>query len=241
MCKTYRGDLEVLEKARPAMTNLYSDLDGTLLDTSERYYRLYHDIMTSLGQAVLDKARYWDCKRSRLPELQIFGLTAANGSLFPHYEETRNKLLEDASYLRFDQPVLLHLHQILADLARRHHLYAITLRKKRSLLDEQLKALNLNHYFEATLSPQQAPSPDISSWMLKADLIRDGGWRGETGVIVGDSEADILAGKALGFRTYAVLSGIRKMDFLASLNPDALITDVSELANHTLLRDAAAF
>ncbi len=213
------------------MTNLYLDLDGTLLDVSERYYLIYRDIMTTLGQPVLNKAHYWECKRSKLPESQIVGLTTADSSISSYYPEIRKSLLEDPQYLRFDRPVLPNLHLVLADLAKQHCLYLVTLRNNRTALNEQMKDMNLHHYFRAILSPPRASRLGASSWMLKSWLIRDIGWVRQRGTIVGDTEADILAGKELCFRAYAVLSGLRKKDFLAGLSPDALIHDVSELCD----------
>jgi len=48
-------------------------------------------------------------------------------------------------------------------------------------------------------------------------------------MMVGDTEADIGAGKLTGLRTAAVLSGIRNREFLLQAQPDSLLNDIREL------------
>ena len=213
------------------MTCLYLDLDGTLLDVSERYHRIYHDIMASCRQPVLSRAHYWECKRQRLSEFQIFSQTAVDGARFVYYQEARQRLIEDPSYLSLDRPIISNLHQVLKDLAKRHCLFLVTLRNNRDLLHDQLKDLGLFDYFNAVLSPLSTRPRDTSDWRLKAGLIHKNGLQPLEAFIIGDTEADILAGKAVGLRTCAVLSGLRDMDYLCSLNPDFLIDNVSHLSD----------
>jgi phosphoglycolate phosphatase-like HAD superfamily hydrolase len=211
------------------MLDIYLDLDGTLLDVSERYYRIYQDIMTSLQQPILTKDRYWEYKRSKVPESQIVALTAIDHSVFPIYSEIRKRLLEDPRYLDFDRLVLSSLNQILANLSKSCCLYLVTMRKKRVTLLNQLKKLNLYCYFQDILSPSSELPSDAPSWEIKANLICSRG-KPRPGIIVGDTEADILAGKELGLGTYAVLSGLRDRRFLVELDPDVIIYDISELS-----------
>jgi phosphoglycolate phosphatase-like HAD superfamily hydrolase len=48
-------------------------------------------------------------------------------------------------------------------------------------------------------------------------------------VVVGDTEADISAGKELGITTVVVTSGNRSREFLEALEPNFLINGLSEL------------
>jgi hypothetical protein len=47
--------------------------------------------------------------------------------------------------------------------------------------------------------------------------------------MVGDTEADVGAGRLTGVRTVAVLSGIRNRDLLLRAGPDFLLEDIREL------------
>ena len=51
-----------------------------------------------------------------------------------------------------------------------------------------------------------------------------------SGWFIGDSEVDILAGKALGLKTCAVGFGLRNQDFIQSLNPDNIAPTPSSLS-----------
>jgi phosphoglycolate phosphatase-like HAD superfamily hydrolase len=47
--------------------------------------------------------------------------------------------------------------------------------------------------------------------------------------MIGDTEADVISGKQLGMRTFAVTSGIRDQAFLADLEPDYIVGGVAEV------------
>ena len=46
------------------------------------------------------------------------------------------------------------------------------------------------------------------------------------GVVIGDTEADVMAATALGYRSIAVSSGTRDRDILAQQEPDHLVDDL---------------
>ena len=108
-------------------------------------------------------------------------------------------------------------------------LVIVTARACRPLLLEQLDRLGLTPFFHEVLSVPAGRHVDEQ----KAELIRDylarhtreaaGSW------MVGDTEADVLAGRLVGLRTVAVLSGIRDRDLLLRANPDHLVADIREL------------
>ena len=52
---------------------------------------------------------------------------------------------------------------------------------------------------------------------------------GKEGVIIGDSEDDILTAKKLKWKVIGVESGLRNKDFLLNLKPDLIIKDISEI------------
>ena len=50
---------------------IFFDLDGPILDVSEKYYKVYADILSQKGFRVLSKTEYWDAKRNKIPEYDI--------------------------------------------------------------------------------------------------------------------------------------------------------------------------
>ncbi len=68
------------------------------------------------------------------------------------------------------------------------------------------------------------PSPDVIQAVLENQ-----GWRPEETLMVGDTDADILAGKAAGVATCAVTYGALTAEELRALHPDFVITAFTEL------------
>ena len=48
---------------------IFLDLDGTLLDTSERHYKVYKDILDSKGLKSHEKEDFWDLKPYLCPPI----------------------------------------------------------------------------------------------------------------------------------------------------------------------------
>jgi phosphoglycolate phosphatase-like HAD superfamily hydrolase len=90
----------------------------------------------------------------------------------------------------------------------------------------QLDALELRPFFEAVLVG--SPLSGVAS-AVKAGLLRQSRWLRPGALIVGDTEVDIRAGKAVGIKTVAVLSGIRSRAALEAEAPDAIVDDLHGL------------
>ena len=72
----------------------FFDLDGTILDTSQRYYSIYYNIVKDLGGSPLTKKVYWDCKSNKISEYEIAIRSHLHQSLFNEYNHTRINLIE---------------------------------------------------------------------------------------------------------------------------------------------------
>ncbi len=207
---------------------LFFDLDGPLLDVRPRYVQLHHDLLGRLGARGMPAADYWRRKRAAVPEeriLEELGLP----HLAPAYCAERQRLIETAEYLALDQP-WPWAAGVLSRLSRRWPLVLVTARGCRDLLLWQLERLGLTPYFAAVLS--EAAGADVAG--QKARLIRgylesQGGPAGRGLGMVGDTEADVGAGRRLGLVAAAVLSGIRDEAHLAACGPDHLLSDIRDL------------
>jgi phosphoglycolate phosphatase-like HAD superfamily hydrolase len=73
---------------------------------------------------------------------------------------------------------------------------------------------------------RQKPDPEAVLKILN-DL---GHQSGETGAFIGDSAADVIAGRAAGLRTIAVSWGSPDQDELRASNPDVIVDTMDELA-----------
>ena len=199
------------------------DLDGPVLDVSERYYRVYSDTLNSIGFKPLKKESYWDLKRSKVSEPEIIAQSGTpNSDLMRNYLDTRAKRIESAEYLLFDQ-VWPGTLDTLRALRSRQALALVTMRSSTELLARQLERLKLHDAFDCILAAGAASAANDRGEQ-KARLVRDY-YRNEDfmGWFVGDSEADIQSGRLLGLRTAAITFGIRNVDHLSAVLPDVLL------------------
>ncbi len=204
------------------------DLDGTILNVSDRYYYLYKDILSNAGFDFLGKEAYWQAKRDATPESEILKLSGAE-AFYQDYYTWRMSLIENDYYLSLD---IVHegVIRALEYLSMRFKLILVTLRSSRIALDDQLKRLSLSQYFIDILSSGEQQYP---RWKAKYKLIQDymSKKKGSGHFIIGDSAADIKAGNKLGLKTIAVLNGIRSRRILKQLNPDIILNSAQDLLN----------
>jgi phosphoglycolate phosphatase len=206
---------------------LFFDLDGPLLDVSPRYVALHQTLLEAAGVEPMPAERYWQCKQAALAEEDILRELGVLERV-PHYLKRRVELIETAEWLVHDRP-WPWTRPTLARLAKQHTLVLVTARANRPLLDEQLARLELAGFFDEVLSEPGGQRVDeqkaalIRGYLTRHGQALAGHW------MIGDTEADVGAGKLLGLRTVAVLSGIRSAEILARSQPDHLLPDIRKL------------
>jgi phosphoglycolate phosphatase-like HAD superfamily hydrolase len=201
------------------------DLDGPLLDVSERYYRLYCDLLRARGLAPLAKRSYWAMKRRRVPEETIFERSGGRAAGAAEYARARVAEIEDERYLLLDRtwppvPALLRY------LSRRARVILASARRFRPRLQSELDRLGIAPYLDDVLS---VPPSLESLAERKAARVRAALGEPRAGWLVGDTETDVRAGRLLGLRTVAVSFGIRRAAELSQLAPDELLATPEEL------------
>jgi phosphoglycolate phosphatase-like HAD superfamily hydrolase len=205
--------------------NIFCDLDGPILDVSERYFRVHQDIVEQCGGRRMDKATYWVLKRNRQPLPVLLAMTG-NCTTEETYRKHWFHKIELLEYLRYDT-VIQGAREQLERLRQRHTLILVTLRQRRDHLGIQLEQLSLGPCFATVLSA--SPTADEGS-KTKQHLIAESGFLSGDALIIGDTEIDIRAGKELGLTTVAVSSGVRSRERLAEEGPDFIIGDINAFA-----------
>lgn len=202
----------------------FVDLDGTILDVSEKFYRSYVDILSNEGHKPLAKAEYWRFKVSGMPEREIH---LKSGAELSSFASIRKSHIETPAYQQFDQ-LIPGAFETLEKLSTRYELVLVTLRHHSENLKKELVGLGIDGFFRTILAADPASQTQKSA--IKVKLIRDEfpGFDSTDAVFIGDTEADILAGQQLGALCIAVTSGLRTANFLQSLNPDHLVSDIHE-------------
>lgn len=196
---------------------IFFDLDGTTIDTSERHYRVYRDILDSYGiQNTISKDEFRNMKGMGRKTVELLPNGCSKSFIQKFEKEWINKI-EKKENLKYDF-LIPHVSDVLSILRDgKNKLILVTLRNNKENLFWELNNLKLTKYFEEVLvgSPLRF---EEKSTLIREYLKTAGKDRFIT--IIGDSEADITAAKKSGILSVAVTYGIRSEDFLHKLKPD---------------------
>jgi phosphoglycolate phosphatase-like HAD superfamily hydrolase len=205
---------------------IFIDLDGPILDVSDKYYQLYVGILQKHNFDTLSKQEYWNAKRNKVPESEILEQTNAL-AIMESYQHQRKLLIETDHYLKYDR-IQDGAIEVLDKLSHQSDLILVTLRTFPEKLYKELKYFTLDQYFSAVLTSGADIKP---RWELKCNLINSymKGTKFSESIIIGDTETEILAGKNLGFATIGVLNGIRSYEILNQLQSTYLIDAISDI------------
>ena len=215
--------------------NLFLDLDGPILNTAERNFRVYRAIVQEMGgQTAILQDAFWDMKRSGNSSAQILRREAGTAGI--HADSFARRWLseiEKPAWLAFDciQPGVLDW---IFGMASQFQLILVTLRQNGTALRDQLALLKLERLFKAVLCDTPTTG---KGWETKYRLVTESGIATD-GVIMGDTEVDVRAGKLLGLGTIAVSCGIRTRDLLAAEEPELIVDSLVELHATTIIGKA---
>lgn len=194
----------VLNKAK----TIYIDLDGTLLDVSERLYRLHKDSISTFRFAQLQKEEYMKLKRQGMKEKEIIE-RKYNKNIFEKYNTIRLRNMEKKHYLDFDKMFFRNIN-ILRELKKGQELILVTNRKSKSSFFKQFKKFNLDGLFDKVL-------------FSRKEIVKD------NSVIIGDTEEDVLTARKLNVPIIVVENGLRDKNFLIKYKPDFIVRKFSEI------------
>lgn len=210
----------------------FLDLDGPILDVSSRHYLVYADSVASLRGTPVVKQVFWAAKRRKTTDRELLALSDLPNDA-TSYQALKLRNIENPAYLAHDR-IQAHAQVALKRIAGRYDLVLVTLRHSRSALQQQLERLGLASLFMKVLS---APAGPRSGWETKCALVMEAGLTPGVGsFFAGDTETDILAGRALGITTVAVCDGIREEGILRQYAPDLIVLTLSDLASTPLLK-----
>jgi len=198
------------------------DLDGTLIDTSERHYRVYRDILKSFGVPInLSKEEFWRLKRNGKKTVDLLPNDVSKDA----FQLEWIKRIENREYLKFDEMFSGGFETLTQLKELGHKIILVTLRQRKDNLFWELDRLGLNKYFDDIIvgSPLYLKTKAILIQKYsKVSTLHDS-------IIIGDSEIDILTGKQLRMVTIASTYGIRSPEFLKKYNPDFYLDTLIEL------------
>ncbi len=235
---------------------VFCDFDGPIVDVSERYYQTYRTGLLVIEQEQrqmhglpltlqpLSKTAFWQMKQSRVADLEIALQSGLPVDLFKSFMQQVERLVNHPSLLRLDclQPTALAA----LNYFKQHNprMVLVTLRHPRQvqeflhdqglahLVDEVYGALDVNAAHANRVEQKRELLMRAIAQQQTQGHLTEGSW------MVGDTEADVLAGQAMGLFTAALSCGVRSKDYLQQLAPsklyDCLMGAAIELEKVTL-------
>jgi HAD superfamily hydrolase (TIGR01509 family) len=214
-----------LRRPRLKVEAIIFDLDGTLVDSKAAYLEAYEIAMNAIGQKKVDEKTVTEIPR-RLEQDQPIDdfIMGADSKTFKdiylraYYQATTKKT---TSF-----PNVASTLEKLSSSAK----LAVTTRRDVSEVEveRELRKLGLAKYVRKILTSQDTLKPKPSPEAL-IKCAKHLGVRIQDCAVVGDSVADIRAGKNAGAYTVAVLTGIFTRKELEREKPDLVLKDVNEL------------
>lgn len=225
---------------------LYCDFDGPIVDVSDRYYHTYQLGLTEIAAGhqaqglvlpvrCLSKAQFWEMKQERTPDVEIAMRSGLQGAQIDQFLQRVQEIV--------NQPALLHQDQLqpgvrwaLALLKSQGvRLVLVTLRERTQAL-RILQEQGLDSLFSAIWGAQDDHAAYLNQADYKTRLLQQAvahevsdsayAW------MVGDTEADVLAGQALQIPTLALTCGIRSKTYLQKFRPTRIQPDLLSAAHY---------
>ena len=228
---------------------VFCDFDGPIVDVSDRYYSTYQqglDEVQTVYQAegmtlplhTLSKAQFWQMKQERTPDPEIALRSGLRGQQIELFLQRVRQIV--------NQPDLLHQDQLQPGVrgalsllhAQGVRLFLVTLRCQQQA-EQLLSQHNLTHFFSGIHGANDDQAAYFNQADHKTRLLEMAieSWQANTfsatpynaassAWMIGDTEADILAGQATGIPTIALTCGIRSQTYLQRFQPTKIHTDL---------------
>jgi phosphoglycolate phosphatase-like HAD superfamily hydrolase len=222
---------------------LFTDFDGPIMDVSERYFKVYQDCLERLRLpqqkiTALSKAQFWQMKRSQIPETEIgrqSGLIETGQA--EQFAQLRREIIHTDAYFSYDRLIESAIAALELAESAGIELAVMTMRRNREL-EPVLQHYDLSRFFPierrfCLRNDYQKTGDTLDKPLLMQKAIATLPFA-EQQWIVGDTEADILAGKRFRVNTIGILSGIRDQYQLQLQNPDYILSDLNSAIAHIL-------
>lgn len=200
--------------------NMVFDLDGTLIDSRLRLYRLFQNLVPD---SPFSYEQYWTLKQKKISnETILLSILGKEESQVMRFVAQWMALIESPSYLAYDKK-FVDIHTALTRFQQQADLYVCTARQLRQPVLDQLESFDILRFFKQVLVTEQKHSKETLIAAHVANLSSQDWMFGDTG-------NDIQVGKLLNMNTCAVLSGFLSRESMEDYNPDLIINFVSDFS-----------
>lgn len=225
---------------KPSGQVVFCDFDGPIVNVSERYYRTYrlglatlqadqqeqHGITLSLQ--ILSKNQFWWMKRNRISDTDIAIRSGVPLELVETLLEQVQRIVNHPHLLQWDTvqtDAEAALYRLKAMGVR---LVLVTLRHPRQV-KSFLQAHSLSQYVAEIFGASDLNAAHLNRADQKVMLLeraiaaqQNQGYQTHPSCMIGDTEADIIAGQRAGIATVALTNGIRSLDYLKHFEPTSI-------------------
>ena len=219
---------------------MFCDFDGPIVDVSERYYRTYRLGLATLQDShqkhcgemlqfqVLSKNQFWWMKRNRVADADIAIRSGVPINLIDTLLLQVQRMVNHPHLLEWDtlQPGAEVAIKQLKGMGLRFVL--VTLRHPRQV-QAFLQSHDLSQYVDEIFGASDINAAHLNRAEQKVALLKhaidtqkEQGHQTYPSCMIGDTEADIIAGKQAGLATVALTNGIRSHDYLKRYQPTSI-------------------
>jgi phosphoglycolate phosphatase len=203
---------------------IFLDLDGTVVDSTRAYIEAARIAFCTLGKRPPGNKVLLEIPRRIEQRLSIDDLTKVSSKQFMSIY-----LKAYYSVTEVQTKLLPNVKETLKKLSKRSQLALITMRHcPNQVIQKELDYLGIAEYFSKITTATDTPLPKPSPIAL-LQCAKIFGLKIEECLIAGDSINDIIAGKAAGTGTVALLSGLYQKEELAKEQPDLILPDINFL------------
>jgi phosphoglycolate phosphatase len=231
---------------------VFCDFDGPIVDVSTRYYSTYRLALANLQKdfgsneiaalTPLSQEEFWQMKRNRMPDIEIAGKSGLPPAVIDFFLGQVSEIVNHSDLLYQDkiQPGVSWALNLLS--SKGAQLILVTLRD-RDQAQGILEEAGLLHLFTGIFGTKaQAEAAYVNSIEHKTRLLRCAAaahWPLEIrdrqpAWMIGDTEADIWAGRNLGINTIALTCGIRSREYLQQQSPSFILDDLISASSYLL-------
>lgn len=235
---------------------VFCDFDGPIVDVSDRYYSTYYLALTDtakfyrelsqsqlhnldlLKYPALTKAQFWQMKQDRTPDREIARQSGLAAEQIDYFLRRVEEIVNCADLLDRDkiQPGVTWALGLLRSLGCK--LILVTLRDRDEAI-EMLERHSLRQLFTAIYGTASRDAAYQNYAEIKTQLLRRAMREQQISPMhlaqswmIGDTEADVLAGQAMGISTIALTCGIRSNSQLSKLQPTMIKSDLLCAVHH---------
>ena len=235
-------------------TTVFCDFDGPIVDVSDRYYSTYrlaledtegfyrefspqYQVAKPLPSSVLTKEQFWQMKQNRVPDREIAKRSGLSEEKIDFFLARVVKIVNRADLVDRDtlQPGVSWALNLLKTQGVK--LILVTLRDRleatKFLEQHGLRKLFTGIYGTDDSQSAYQNYTEIKTYLLDRamkDRLPTTAHPNRSWMI-GDTEADILAGKAMGIPTIGLTCGIRSYRQLSQLQPTSIEPDLLSAAH----------